>query len=73
MASKLLTAENVILHICCNDFRYERALCQMRARMASTALIMTDRYFVASDLMRDSCEMSDSWLGNWIRCAGWAE
>ena len=31
--------------------------------MASTALIMTDRYFVASDLMRDSCEMSDSWLG----------
>ena len=42
--------------------RYERALCKMRARMASTALIWTDRYFVASDLMRDSCEMSDSWL-----------
>ena len=42
--------------------RYERALCKMRAKMASKALGWTDRYFVASGLMRDDCEMSDSWL-----------
>ena len=30
--------------------------------MASKALGLTDRYFLASGLMRDGCEMSDGWL-----------
>ena len=34
----------------------------MRAKMASKALGWTDRYFVASGLMREDCEMSDGWL-----------
>merc|ERR1712183_80652 len=47
---------------CDNVNRYERALCKMRAKMASKALGWTDRYFVASGLMRENCEMSDGWL-----------
>ena len=34
----------------------------MRAKMASKALGWTDRYFVASGLMRSDCEMTDGWL-----------
>ena len=49
-------------HLSLSGNKYERALCKMRAKMASKALGWTDRYFVASGLMRENCEMSDGWL-----------